>query len=90
MHERVIYKERVENPSDDIATQEPPRVIEERVVVAPSPMHVWIAGHWAWRRGAYAWAPGYWAPRPRPRAYWALGGWIRFGGGWRWRNGYWH
>jgi WXXGXW repeat (2 copies) len=89
VHERVIYKERVEKPSDEISNQAPPQVIEERIAVAPSPVHVWIGGRWAWRHGAYAWAPGYWAPRPRARAYWAPGGWVRFGGGWRWRHGHW-
>jgi WXXGXW repeat (2 copies) len=89
VHERVIYKESVANPSDEVATQEPPQVIEERVTVAPSPVHVWIGGRWAWRHRAYAWAPGYWAARPYPRAYWAPGGWTRFGGGWRWHHGHW-
>jgi WXXGXW repeat (2 copies) len=89
VHERVIYRDRVTDPSGEIATQEPPEVIQERVTVAPSPIHIWIGGHWAWRRGAYDWAPGYWASRPHPRAYWAPGGWVRFGGGWRWRHGYW-
>ncbi len=89
VHERVIYRDRVQNPSEDVATQEPPTVLEERVTVAPSPVHTWIGGHWAWHRGVYDWAPGYWAARPHPRAYWAPGGWVRFGGGWRWRHGYW-
>ena len=89
IHERVIYRDRVPNPSDEIANQAPPEVIEERLTIAPSPVHVWIGGHWAWRHRAYGWTAGYWASRPHPRAYWAPGGWIRFGGGWRWRDGYW-
>jgi WXXGXW repeat (2 copies) len=87
--ERVIYRDRVPNPSEEIATQEPPEVIHEEITVAPSPLHVWIGGHWGWRHGAYAWAPGYWAPRPHYRAYWTPGVWVHFGGGWRWRHGYW-
>ncbi len=90
VHERVIYRDRVPNPSDEIATQEPPEVIQERVTVAPSPIHLWIGGHWRWRYGAYAWAPGYWARRPHYGHHWAPGGWSRHRHGWRWRNGHWH
>jgi WXXGXW repeat (2 copies) len=89
VHERVIVRESVANPSEEVATQEPPRVIEERVVVAPSPVHVWVGGRWAWRHGAYAWAPGYWARRPHGYSGWQSGLWIRYGHGWRWRDGYW-
>ena len=89
VHERVIYRDRVANPSDEIAPQEPPEVIQERVTIAPSPIHIWIGGHWGWRHGAYAWAPGYWALRPRHGSYWAPGAWTRHPYGWRWRAGYW-
>ena len=40
VHERVIYQDRVLNPSDEIATQEPPEMIQERITIAPSPVHV--------------------------------------------------
>ena len=90
VHERVIYRERIPNPSDEISTQEPPEVIQERIAVAPSPVHVWIGGHWGWQHGAYAWAPGYWAVRPHYRSHWAPGAWSRHGHGWRWHHGRWH
>jgi WXXGXW repeat (2 copies) len=90
VHERVIYRDRAVNPSDEVATQEPPEVVQERITVAPSPVHLWIGGRWAWRHGAYAWAPGYWAARPRYNAHWSPGIWARHGPGWRWRNGYWY
>ena len=90
VHERVIVRESVPNSSDEIATQEPPPAIEERVTIAPTRVHVWIGGHWAWRRGAYTWAPGYWARRPNHNTHWAPGLWIRHGHGWRWRHGRWH
>ncbi len=90
VHERVIYRDRVPTPSDEIASQEPPEVIQERIAVAPSPVHVWIGGHWGWRHGTYAWAPGYWAARPHYRSHWAPGAWSRHGHGWRWRHGRWH
>src|SRR5690349_5660245 len=28
---------------------------------APSPDHVWVAGHWSWVNHKYEWIPGYWA-----------------------------
>jgi WXXGXW repeat (2 copies) len=90
VHERVIYRDPVPNPSDEVTTQEPPEVIQERVTVAPSAVHVWIGGHWGWRHGAYAWAPGYWARGPRYGAHWAPGVWSRHQRGWRWRQGYWY
>ena len=37
VHERVIYRDRIPNPSDEIATQEPPEVIHERLTIAPIP-----------------------------------------------------
>ncbi len=52
VHECVIYRNRVPNSSDKIATQEPPPVIEARITIAPSPVHLWIGGHWGpapWR-----------------------------------------
>ena len=89
VHERVIYRDRVSNPSEEVATQAPPEVVEERLTVAPSPVHLWIGGRWAWRHGAYIWAPGYWAVRPHDRSQWAPGMWYRHSHGWRWRDGYW-
>jgi WXXGXW repeat (2 copies) len=89
VHERVIYRDRVVDPSGEIATQEPPEVIQERVTIAPSPVHVWIGGHWGWRHGAYAWAPGHWARRPHRHSHWAPGAWSRHHHGWRWRHGHW-
>ena len=35
-------------------------------VARPSPNHIWIAGHWAWRGGAHVWIPGHWAMPPAP------------------------
>jgi WXXGXW repeat (2 copies) len=89
VHERVIYRDRVAIPSDEIATQAPPEPIHETITVAPSRVHVWIGGRWGWRHGAYAWAPGYWARRPHYHSNWAPGAWARHGPAWRWRHGHW-
>ena len=88
--ERVVVRERAPNTTYEDATEAPPdRIVEETVTVRPSPVHVWIGGHWGWYSHGYRWAPGYWARPPRYGAYWAQGGWGRYGGGWRWRHGYW-
>ena len=88
--ERVVVRERAPNTTYEDATEAPPdRIVEETVTVRPSPVHVWIGGHWGWYSRGYRWAPGYWARPPRYGAYWAPGGWGRYGGGWRWRQGYW-
>jgi hypothetical protein len=67
VHERVIYRDRVPDPSDETATQEPPEVIQERLTIAPSPVHVWIGGRWAWPPGVWLrfgsgwrWRGGHW------------------------------
>lgn len=36
----------------------------------PGPNYVWIDGFYGYGGNRYAWTPGYWAPRPHPRAYW--------------------
>ena len=44
----------------------PPRPLVERVVPAPSPRHVWVAGYYRWNGRAYLWVPGRWVvPRGR-------------------------
>lgn len=89
--ERVIVRDRAPAPNYQDAGEAPPsNIVEETVSVRPSPVHVWIGGHWGWFGHGYRWAPGYWDRPPRYGAYWAPGGWFRFGGTWRWRNGYWH
>ena len=88
--ERVIIKERAAETVYEDASEAPPAtVVEETVTVRPSPVHIWVGGHWGWYRHGYRWAPGYWARPPRYGAVWAPGVWIGHGGGWRWRHGYW-
>jgi len=40
---------------------EPPDMIEEVVVHAPSPDYTWFPGVWVWQRTGYVWRPGYWS-----------------------------
>ena len=67
----------------------PPR--QEVVVVRPSPAHVWVGGHWAWRPAAraYIWVPGVWVVPASPRHVWVPAHWARRPGGYVWVEGHW-
>ena len=71
----------------EIITEAPPAARMEVVGVAPSPNHLWINGHWAWR-GRWVWEPGFWEVR-RPGAVWIEGHWVRHRHGWVWIGGHW-
>ena len=69
------------------AAPPPPRV--ERLGIAPSPAHVWVSGHWAWRRGGWSWVDGHWARRPLAGVAWVAGHWTERQGRWVWIEGRW-
>jgi hypothetical protein len=48
-----------------------------------------VGGHWAWRRGAYVWVPGYWATPVAPGRAWVAGHWAPRPGGYVWVEGHW-
>lgn len=96
--ERVVVREKAapqtvvvddDTPTDVTVYDPPPEVIRERVTVAPSRAHFWIAGHWGYRGGRYAWVPGRWVLSPHPYAVWIGGHWAPYGRGWRWIPGHW-
>jgi WXXGXW repeat (2 copies) len=66
----------------------PPARVEVRPV-APSPHHVWLEGHWAWRGRRYVWLPGYWALPPVPGYVWVDPRWVQEGGQWVFYDGQW-
>jgi len=72
----------------EIVVASPPPLRVEGVSVAPSPNHLWIRGHWAWR-GAWVWEPGYWE-LGRPGHVWVEGHWLRHRHGWVWVGGRWN
>lgn len=78
-------------PDVVIVPHAPPPVQAEEIAPPPSPRHVWIAGYWAWRGGAYVWINGCYVIPPHPHAVWIAGYWTRHPhGGWFWVEGRWH
>ncbi len=67
----------------------PPPVRVEVRPVAPSPGHVWLGGHWAWRGGRHVWLPGTWAMPPAPGYRWVEARWVNQGGQWVFFEGHW-
>lgn len=57
---------------------------------APSAAHVWIAGHWEWRRGGHVWIPGRWALPPAAGYRWDAARWVHDPNGqWTFYDGHW-
>lgn len=67
----------------------PPPERVEVIAVAPSPAHIWIAGHWMWREPEFVWMSGRWdVPAPGFRR-WERGRWQHDRNGWFWLEGHW-
>jgi hypothetical protein len=67
----------------------PPAPRVEVRPVAPSPSHVWIGGHWAWRGGAHVWVGGHYALPPGAGYRWEQARWVNQGGAWTFYEGHW-
>ncbi len=70
----------------------PPPAPPPRAEVAPpqpGPTHVWVAGHWAWRRHEYVWVGGHWAIPRHPGWVWVPGHWAARRHGYVWVEGHW-
>ena len=67
----------------------PPEPRREVIVESPGPDYLWITGYYRWDGAVYAWVPGRWEPRPRPRAVWVSGRWYHERRGWYWIEGHW-
>jgi hypothetical protein len=75
-------------PGVRVGIAPPPPRVEVRPV-APSPAHVWIPGHWMWRRGGHVWAAGHYALPPGPGYRWVHARWVNEGGQWTYFEGHW-
>jgi WXXGXW repeat (2 copies) len=71
-------------------TVAPPPLRVETQPPPPTAAHVWLAGHWAWRKGRYVWIPGHWVLAPGPGYAWVEPRWVQqTGGRWGFYEGYW-
>jgi hypothetical protein len=75
-------------PGVHVAVGPPPPRVEVRSV-APSPHHVWLAGHWAWHRRRHVWVPGFWAVPPAAGYVWVEPRWVPEGSQWVYYEGQW-
>jgi WXXGXW repeat (2 copies) len=67
----------------------PPPLRAEVRPVAPSPNHVWVNGHWAWRGRAHVWVGGHYALPPGAGYHWVQARWVNEGGQWTFFEGHW-
>lgn len=74
-------------PAPIVVRHAPPRPVVERVVVAPGPGYVWVAGHYTWANNAWVWVNGAWIVPPQPGAVWVAGRWE--GHHRQWVEGHW-
>ncbi len=75
-------------PEVQVNVAPPPPRVEVRTV-APSPNHIWINGHWAWRYGQHTWIPGHWAEPPNQGMVYEPARWTNVGGRWTFLEGHW-
>jgi len=76
-------------PQEIVVTTPPPPPQREIIIERPSPLHVWIGGHWGWRAGKHLWIGGRWALSPRPNAVWVAPRWDYRNGRYYYIEGYW-
>lgn len=67
----------------------PPPPQREMIVERPSPLHVWVGGHWTWRLGKHVWVSGRWSTAPRTNAVWVGPRWEPRHGRYVYIPGYW-
>lgn len=79
---------RVVVPGVRVNVAPPPPRVEVRPM-APSPNHVWIGGHWAWRNNAHVWLPGHYMLPPGGGYHWEQARWVNEGGRWVYFEGHW-
>jgi hypothetical protein len=76
-------------PQEIIVTVPPPPPQREVIYERPSPLHIWIGGHWSWRLGKHVWVSGRWSTAPRHNAVWVAPRWEHRQGRYVYVEGYW-
>ncbi len=76
-------------PGIEVRSAPPPMRVEVQPA-RPSPGHLWIAGHWAWRGNQHVWMGGHWAVPPGAGYVWQPARWApNERGGYRFYEGHW-
>lgn len=83
----VSFGLRIGVPAPIVVREAPPRIVEERVPVAPGAAYVWVRGHYTWDRDRWVWVRGAWMMPPQPGAFWVEGKWERRNR--QWVEGHW-
>lgn len=76
-------------PQEIIVNVPPPPPPREVIYERPSPLHIWIGGHWSWRLGKHVWVSGRWSTAPRHNAVWVAPRWEHRRGQYVYIEGYW-
>ncbi len=76
-------------PPEIVVMAPPPPQQREVIYERPSPLHVWIGGHWSWHLGKHVWVSGRWSTAPRQRAIWVAPRWEQRGKRYVLIEGYW-
>ena len=76
-------------PQEIYTTTPPPPLQREVIYERPSPVHVWIGGHWGFRAGRHVWVGGRWDLPPRANVVWVEPRWEHRGGRYVYVDGYW-
>ena len=67
----------------------PPQQMDEVVLVAPSPIHVWIPGYYSYNNGSYVFVNGYYRIPPHGRTSYVQGSWQNTPRGYKRGKGHW-
>jgi hypothetical protein len=76
-------------PQEIVVSAPPPPPQPEVIFERPTPVHVWIQGHWRWREGRHMWIPGRWEVPPRQNAIWVSARWEMRGNHYVFVEGFW-
>jgi len=73
-----------------IVAEGPPPMVNEVIVVAPSPRHVWMPGYYSYDRGNYVFINGSYRVPPRGRTSYVQGNWQHTSKGYKRNKGHWN
>jgi hypothetical protein len=75
LNANVSVSLRIGVPAPIVVRRAPPPPVVERVVISPSPRHIWVAGHYTWAGDRWIWVSGTWILPPQPGVVWIAPRW---------------